>query len=171
VTAEPSEPDVVVIRPTLRRFLPYLLASAAFTAVGVAMLLFPREGGRDPLIAVLAIAFFGGGALVLSILVVWRKPSVVLDSEGFEIRDRARSDKVLWKDVAAIGRNRGAIWVRLGSQDAVAKLAPTQRSTRAAALARRWTGYDIGIPRLHLDRSPKDFVELMEGYWRRAVGG
>jgi hypothetical protein len=155
----------------LKGLLPFLLGSALFVVVGVILLLAPRQSTSDTVVPILAIVVFGGGALIVSILVVWRKPSVVLDSEGFEMRDRRRSDKVLWTDVAAIGRNRGQVWVRLGSRDAVAKLAPTQRSKRAAAFARNWTGYDIAIPRLHLDRSAKAFVQLMEGYWRRAVGG
>jgi hypothetical protein len=195
--------DRHVVRPKPGKLIGFLLLSLMFVALSVWLVL---AGSVIAVVAgILAIAFFGGG-LILVVVLAFRRgglSQLTLTPTGIETAEGAT---VPWSDVEEVGATSGSgkmVWLLLNSYNRYAA-SMTARSRREAGwkirfmkpfahllrflpLMRRYAdrvrnpedelawnrehfGYDIGISTAWLDRSPEEFVELLERYRREATG-
>jgi hypothetical protein len=188
-----------VVRPKPGRLIGFLLLCLMFVGLSVWLVL---TGGVIAVIAgVLAIAFFGGG-LILVLVLAFRRgglSQLALTPTGIETAEGAT---VPWSDVEEVGVTSGSgkmVWLLLNSYQRYAD-SMTARGRREAgwkirfmkpfahllrflppmrryadrvrdpadelAWNREHFGYDLGISTAWLDRSPEEFVELLEHYRR-----
>jgi len=94
VPIEPIDETRLILRPTLAKRVVFFAGSALFVFVGVWMIRDGKPGLWFPTI------FFGLCSIVFLIQLHPRASSLILTSEGFEVRALFRSNNYLWKDVS-----------------------------------------------------------------------
>ncbi len=94
VPIEPIDETRLILRPTLAKKVVFFAGSALFVFVGVWMIRDGIPGLWFPTI------FSGLCAIVFLIQLHPRASSLILTSEGFEVRALFRSSNYLWKDVS-----------------------------------------------------------------------
>ncbi len=178
-----DSPDVVEVRPgPVRRWL----LPVGLPLVATVLLLFgayeawvastPDDYACQMLAGVFGFgAAFTVGTLGAALRFALRQPrvSLLLSPAGLTLCYPPGPGTIPWQDIETIGTVPDnwigrTVGLRLSSYDALLEtLSATARRDPGLPLdtlrARR--GYEVQVPRLRMDRSLEEFVELLYGYW------
>ena len=157
-----------VATTSLKRLALLLLASAAFVAIGIVMVRYPRPDHiLDVVGGWLGIAFFGLCGLVFLVQIVGTHPRLTIDSYG--ITWTQRSDQTIpWSAIAdlntlTVGRRQNFLALCLVDPDRY----PSARKPKkpGPSLSTRLYGGDVHIPLSMLSTSAKDVLSAVAQYW------
>ncbi|ANZ41110.1 hypothetical protein BBK82_39130 [Lentzea guizhouensis] len=186
-----TDPDRLVVRPRPWKLALYALGAFVFVVIGSYLL---RSGGVLGFVfGALAIAFFAGG-FVFVLLPARKRglAHLTLTRDGLELSSGGRIPWADVGSVDVVDHPTKMVTLRLNSYDAylasgpddsarlgflrpfahVLRMVPSLKrfatEVRGPADELRWNretyGFDIGISPMWLDRSPREFVELVESY-------
>jgi hypothetical protein len=133
-----------------------------FVALGVALIASGGPGGVA--IGVIAIAFFGGGLVLLVVRRPWRW-SIVIDDRGVAWRRPRGEMLVRWENIAAIRFQRGSptgfVTLTLHDPSAVDQAVLGRLNRPLQAFNRSLTGGEASIAWNERDRSAEDLAGLL----------
>jgi hypothetical protein len=143
-----------------------------FVAFGAVLVASGGPGGVA--IGIVAIAFFGGGLVMLVLRRPWRW-SIVIDDDGVTWRRPSRDTLVRWDNVAAIRfqrrRRTGLVTLTLRDPSAIDNRALGPLNRAVQGLNRSLTGGEAPIPWNERDRSAEALAALLAqrlDAWSRA---
>lgn len=188
-----TDADRLVVRPRPWKLALYALCALVFVVIGVFLL--DSDSISGVVVGVLSIAFFGGG-LVFVVLYTRKRgvAQLTLTSDGLELASGGRIPWADVESAYVADQPAKMVALRLHSYDRylasdpddsarlgflrtfahVFRMVPSMKrfatETEGTADELRWNrdtyGFDLGFSPMWLDRSPDDFVALVERYRR-----
>jgi hypothetical protein len=151
-------PGPVTLYPSRKKWFLVLLASAVFTAGGVAMV------SSNESLGWLVLVFFGTGLVMSATMLLPGAGGLVLDADGFQVTTMFRSRRSRWRDVT----NFEPISVPYSRQRMVGFDDATAGRT-ITAINKALAGHNAALPD-NYGFSVDELAELMRRWRERAAG-